>query len=357
MALQTAEHNILIVDDEPNVRHVFSLFLENENFSCQTAAGGEEALELLQQEPFSLVVTDVNMPGITGIDLLREIRRQYEDLAVIMASAIDDRKVAVQALEMGAYAYVIKPVSCNELLINVFNALRWRYLELANKEQNEKLEELVLHRTLKLEEAKQELAVASEQTVLRLAKAAEFRDDETAQHTLRMSHYCMIIAKGLGYEKKQSELIRLASQLHDVGKIGISDAILLKPGRLTPNEFALMKEHPLFGYRILSDSKAALLQVGAVIARGHHEKYDGSGYPDGLIGEKIPIEARIASVADVFDALTSRRVYKEAMSVVSAVEILRQGKGNHFDPELVNIFLANMEDVLHVRERFRDPDD
>jgi putative two-component system response regulator len=294
------------------------------------------------------------MPGMSGIDLLREIRRRYPEVAVLVISAVDDRKVAVKALELGAFAYMIKPVSRNELAINVINGLRHRFLELEHRQQNERLEELVQRRTQRLSEAKQELAVASEETVLRLARAAEFRDDETASHTLRMSHYCKMIAEKLDFSQERCELVRLASQLHDVGKIGIPDAILLKPGKLTDEEFTQMKEHAMFGFRILSDSKAALLQTGAIIARSHHERYDGNGYPDGISGEEIAIEARIAAVADVFDALTSKRVYKDPMPTDRAATILRQDSGKHFDPRLVDIFLNNMDTVLAIRERFPD---
>jgi putative two-component system response regulator len=353
------EHNssssrILIVDDERDLRIIFKRFLEVDGYICQTAGTGEEALDVLANVDFSVVVTDINMPGMSGIDLLREIRRRYPEVAVLVISAVDDRKVAVKALELGAFAYMIKPVSRNELAINVINGLRHRFLELEHRQQNERLEELVQRRTQRLSEAKQELAVASEETVLRLARAAEFRDDETASHTLRMSHYCKMIAEKLDVSQERCELIRLASQLHDVGKIGIPDAILLKPGKLTKEEFTLMKEHAMFGFRILSDSKAALLQTGAIIARSHHERYDGNGYPDGICGEEIAIEARIAAVADVFDALTSKRVYKDAMPIDRAVGILRQDSGNHFDPRLVDIFINNMDTVLAIRERFPD---
>ena len=349
-----SSHRILIVDDEQDLRIIFKRFLEVDGYDCEIVGSAEEALDQLTREEFSLVITDINMPGMSGIDLLREIRRRYPEVAVLVISAVDDRKVAVKALELGAFAYMIKPVSRNELAINVINGLRHRFLELEHRQQNERLEELVQRRTQRLSEAKQELAVASEETVLRLAKAAEFRDDETAQHTLRMSHYCKMIAEKLNFSQERCELVRLASQLHDVGKIGIPDAILLKPGKLTKEEFTLMKEHAMFGFRILSDSKAALLQTGAIIARSHHERYDGNGYPDGISGEEIAIEARIAAVADVFDALTSKRVYKDPMPTDRAATILRQDSGKHFDPRLVDIFLNNMDTVLAIRERFPD---
>ena len=351
---QSSTYRILIVDDEPDLRNIYKRFLEIEGYPCLTAGDGEEAMSILGRMDISLMITDINMPGMSGIDLLREAVNQYPDVAVLMVSAIDDRKIAVQSLQLGAFSYMIKPVSRNELVINVVNGLRRRFLEIAHRRQSEKLEDLVQRRTRKLLEAKQELVVASEETVLRLAKAAEFRDDETAQHTLRMSHYCRIIARGCGFDAKRCELIRLASQLHDVGKIGIPDAILLKPGKLTADEFTLMKEHARFGFRILSDSRATLLQVGAIIARGHHEKYDGSGYPDGVAGEDIPIEARIAAIADVFDALTSKRVYKDALPITAAIDILRKGRGQHFDPGLLDIFLADMEAVNRIRKQFQD---
>ena len=352
-----SRHRILVVDDEQDLRILFQRFLDVEGYDCAIAGAGEEALDLLQRETFSVVITDINMPGMSGIDLLREVRSRFPEVAVLVISAVDDRKVAVKALELGAFAYMIKPVSRNELTINVINGLRHRFLEIEHRRQNERLEELVQRRTKRLEEAKQELALASEETVLRLAKAAEFRDDETAQHTLRMSHYCRLIAEKLGFDRERCELIRLASQLHDVGKIGIPDAILLKPGKLTDQEFILMKEHALFGFRILTDSTAALLKTGAIIARSHHERYDGNGYPDGTSGEDIAIEARIAAVADVFDALTSKRVYKKPMPIEQAADILRQDSGKHFDPRLVDIFLENMDSVLAIRERFPDSGD
>ena len=354
MAILPRKHSILIVDDEKPLQEVFARFLRGEGFCCRTVGNGVEALKILLQERFSLMVTDINMPRLNGMDLLREVRELYPDMSVIMASAVDDRELAVQALAMGASAYVIKPVSRNELIINVINALRVRELMLSQKKENEQLEELVLQRTAHLRQAKEALARAGEETVLRLAKAAEFRDDDTARHTLRMSHYCRIIAGGIGLDDERCELIRLASQLHDVGKIGIPDTILLKPGRLTAEEFTLMKKHTQFGHRILDGSTVPLLQVGAVIARYHHEKFDGSGYPEGLAGNDIPLEARIAAVADVFDALTTKRVYKEAMSIDDALEVLLQGRGHHFDPDLVDVFLNLLDDVLEIKVRFQD---
>jgi putative two-component system response regulator len=205
-----------------------------------------------------------------------------------------------------------------------------------------------------LRERTQELDFSREETIQRLAKAAEFRDNETAEHNQRMSHYCMILAERFGMSTERCEKIRLASVMHDIGKIGISDLVLLKPGRLTEEELYLIKTHAEIGYRILSGSRSPLLDLGAVIAFTHHEKYDGSGYPRQLAGEEIPVEGRIAAVADVFDALTSNRVYRKAWSVDRTLELIVREKGAHFDPLFVDLFLESMDDVLQIKKRHAD---
>ncbi len=347
-------HKILIVDDEKPIRELISQIVKREGYECKTASCVDEALDLLVLNNYSLVVSDINMPGKTGIDLLNSIRKIYPDLAVIMATAVDDRKVAIHTLEQGAYAYIIKPFARNELLISVANAIRRRELEIYNKRYSEELETLVQERTQKLQNAELEIRESQEETIYRLAKAAEFRDNETAQHTIRMGHYCSVLAHQTGLEEIFCERVRLASPLHDVGKIGISDSILLKPGRLTKDEFETIKLHSEIGYRILGESKSILLNLGASIALTHHEKYDGSGYPNGQVGEEIPIEGRIAAVCDVFDALTSDRVYKSAMSTEKALEIIKEGSGTHFDEVLVGNFLDCISDILVLKAKFAD---
>ncbi len=349
-------HKILIVDDETSICEIVSRWMQREGYEFRAVHSAEEALEVLAVESFSLMLSDINMPGKSGMELLAIVQQTYPDLSVIMATALDDRKIATQALEMGAYGYVIKPFERNEVLINVANGLRLRRLEMENRAHREHLEMLVAERTRELEEAEQEVRMSREETIQRLAKAAEFRDDETAQHTFRMSEYCKMMAVKLGFPEERCELIRMASPLHDVGKIGTPDHILLKPGKLTAEEFEIIKQHTLIGYRILSSSQSELLEVASVIAWTHHEKYDGNGYPRGLVGQDIPLEGRIAAICDVFDALTSDRVYKKAFSIEQAVEILREGKGSHFDPELLDLFLDSMDDVLQIRKDFSDTD-
>jgi len=354
MRIEPQAHPILIVDDEADILDIYSRILAREGYPCLTAASGEEALARLEQVECSLALCDINMPGMTGLDLLRIVRDRYPDLVVIMISAVDDRKVAVKALELGALNYVLKPVRRNELLINVHNGLKHRELTIAHRRYSQKLEKLVIERTNRLMESQKALQLAQEETIFRLARAAEFRDNETAQHTLRMSHYCQVLARGYGLDNWRCELIRMASQLHDVGKIAIPDAILLKPGKLTEAEFDAMKRHTEFGRKILDGSSSELLQVGAVIAYTHHEKFDGTGYPEGLRGEAIPLEGRIAAVSDVFDALTSKRVYKEAMPMDQALAILEAEAGRHFDPRLVEIFLDSLAAVEEIKQEFAD---
>ncbi len=354
MTINVSDHRILIVDDEFPIRELISQIVSREGYQCEKASGVDEALEKLEKGKFSLVISDINMPGKTGIDLLDNIIKNRSELAVIMATAVDDRNVAIRTLEMGAYGYIIKPFERNELVINVANAITRLQLEVDNKRYSEELEKLVDERTEKLQLAELEIRASREETICRLAKAAEFRDNETAQHTLRMGHFCGALAKNFGLDDELTERIRLASPLHDVGKIGISDTILLKPGKLTTEEFEIIKTHSEIGYRILADSKAELLKLGAVIAYTHHEKMDGTGYPRQLAGDDIPIAGRIAAVCDVFDALTSDRVYKAAMSSDEALSIMLKGRGSHFDADLLDCFIDCLPDILVLKSKFID---
>jgi len=338
---------ILIVDDEEYICRLLGIMLAREGHQCETALNAEQALELLSKSAFDLMLSDINMPGKNGIELLRIVHNIYPDMAVIMATAIDDRQIAIETLQIGAYGYVIKPFEKNELIISVANALRRRELEIANRRHSEELETLVEERTLELWQSREE-------TIRKLAKAAEFRDNETAQHTIRMGEYCGFLAQQADLPDKECEMIRSASPLHDVGKIGIPDTILLKPGKLAEEEFATIKEHPHIGYRILGASSSEVLNLGAVIALTHHEKFNGKGYPGGLQGNNIPVVGRISAICDVFDALTSQRIYKAAMPVEDALDILKEGRGEHFDPYLLDIFLDNIDQMTAIRTKFAD---
>ena len=348
--------NILLVDDEISVLRQLHRLLEGQGYSCATATSAEEARKLLADRSFDLILSDVNMPGDSGLELLEDVSRDHSDTATVMVTGMDDRAFAERALAMGAYGYVIKPFESNEILIDVSNALRRRTLEIDNRKHREKLEQMVHERTAdlwnavrRLESAERAVRQSREETIQRLSIAAEFRDDDTAAHVNRMSRYCELIARRVGEDYDRCELIRTASVMHDVGKIGIPDRILLKPGPLTDEEFDVMRTHAEIGYRILSGSTDSdLLEAAATIALTHHEWWDGTGYPKGLGGEDIPLLGRIAAIADVFDALTSDRVYRKGFKFGEAMEMMTAERGTHFDPTLLDLFFGSLNDVVEI---------
>ena len=352
---------VLLVDNDPSFRTMLARLLERAGYSCSSAGDATEAREALRQRAFELVVADVGMQGPSGLDLAREIHGEYPDTAVVMVTGADDTHVARAALELGAYGYVVKPFEANEILVEVASALRRRTLEVENRAHRERLEQMVRERTSelwgaigKLEVADKELRLAQEDTVERLSIAAEFRDDETARHVQRMSRYASLLVSRAGGDAERAEMVRIASVMHDVGKIGIPDSILLKPGKLTPEERRIMEQHSEIGYRILSGSRSEVLSLAATIAWTHHERVDGTGYPRRVAGEAIPFEGRVAAIADVFDALTSHKVYKKAFPLGQAVDIMREGRGTHFDAELLDLFLDSIDEVIRIKERFAD---
>ena len=348
---------ILIVDDEEQVRRLLSRLLENNGYSCETAQDAAEATAVMGAKQFDLLLTDMNMPGDSGLDLIRAASAVQPDIATVMVTGMDDREIANAALELGAYGYIIKPFQSNEILISVTNALRRRALEIEHLLHQTHLEQLVRERTAELwnairdlETTQESLRKSREETVKRLAIAAEFRDDETGRHVQRMSRYCALLAREMGADSERAEIIRLASQMHDVGKLGIPDNILRKPGPLTPDERRIMQKHCEIGWRILAESQSEVLDVAAMIALTHHEHIDGAGYPDGLSGNDIPFEGRIAAVADVFDALTTDRIYRTAMPLGRALEIMREGRGSHFDGDALDIFFDGLDEVIRIHE-------
>jgi putative two-component system response regulator len=353
---------LLVVEDSPTQAQAIQATLESEGFQVQTAPDVQTARELLRRVEFALALVDVGLPGESGVELVRHIVTEHPDTATVITTASNDRAVADAALDLGAYAYFIKPINRDELLINISSALRRRDRELKQRIHRQTLEQTVRDRTVALQQAVRSLEQAEntvrssqEETLLRLARAGECRDDETGRHVQRMSRYCALLASRMGYDSSRCELIRLASTLHDVGKIGIPDEILRKPGPLTSPEFEIMKRHVDIGHRILTGSQSRLLRVAAIVAWTHHEKYDGTGYPRRLCGEAIPQEGRIAAIADVFDALTSNRVYRQAFSLDKSLSIMCEGKGKHFDPALLEPFLDSIDDILAIRDEYRDP--
>jgi putative two-component system response regulator len=355
------EKNILVVDDEEPIRRLLGYLLQTHGYPIALAADAREARRQLEERTFALILCDVNMPGESGMDLLQHVLTEYPHTAAIMVTGLDSPLLANAALDMGAFGYIIKPFEANEVLINVANAFRRRRLEIENRAHCQNLEDIVRTRTMALQQAlewlersEKELRLSREETIQRLAIAAEFRDNSTAKHIQRMSHYCELLARKIGLPAERCDLIRTASPMHDIGKIGTPDHVLLKPGKFTPEEFNVIAQHAEIGYRILAGSDAELLKVAAIIAWTHHERWDGSGYPRGLKGEGIPIEGRIAAIADAFDALTTERVYKPAFELDHAVDLMLKHRGEHYDPDLLDVFLASMEDVKKIHERYAD---
>ena len=354
---------ILIVDDELHIRTLLRRLLVRESHECVVAGAAEEAWKRLSAEDFDLVLSDVNMPDTSGLELAPRIAQKFPFTPVVMVTGVDDPKVARQAMESGAYGYIIKPFEPNEIIIGVMNALRRRDLEIENRQHRERLEELVAARTEELrftfdelQKAHADLKDAQEETIRRLSIASEYRDEETGAHIQRMSYYCELLALKAGVDPARCELMRTAAPLHDVGKIGIPDSILRKPGRHTKGEFEEMKRHAEIGYLILQGTGYEILDVAAIIAYTHHEKWNGTGYPNGLSGEDIPFEGRVTAIADVFDALMTKRVYKDAFPLEKSIGIMGEGRGQHFDPRLLDIFLDNLDEVLAIRARFPDED-
>lgn len=353
---------VLVVDDDESARRLLAKVLDRNGYRCVTAGSVAEAKERMTEEQFSLILTDMDMPGGSGLDLMMGVAAEHPDVATVLVSGLDDPKVATTALDMGAYGYIIKPFEPNEIVVNVASALRRRRAELENRQHRARLEQMVRDRTQemivyisRLEQAEQDMKTLQRETIQRLSLAAEFRDDDTPRHVQRVSRYCALIAERLGEEPERCELLGTAGAMHDVGKIGIPDTILMKPAPLDDEEWEIVKRHCEIGHRLLSGTNSEILNTAATIALTHHERMDGTGYPQGLRGDDIPLEGRIAAVADVFDALTSYRVYSRAITFNEAVAYLRDNKDTHFDPLVVDVFLAASGLVLGIKERFADP--
>ena len=363
IASQPETGRILVVDDEATMRRLLEKLLRMEGYDVLLAASGEQALAELLKHGADTVLLDMRMPGMTGLDVCRQIRHHPRSLhtPVVFITAVNDRELRRKGMEAGADDFLSKPFDEVELLARIRNCVRVKRYYDNIEQQKEQLELAVRERTAALNEAiakltqsQLDLRNSQEETIYRLARAAEFRDDETGQHLQRMSRYCQLIARRIGLDEGTCELLRIASPMHDVGKLGIPDRILLKPGRLTPDEFTIMKGHAEIGYRILVGSDATPLKMAATIAHTHHEKWDGNGYPRALKGEEIPLPGRIAAVADVFDALTSARPYKPAWKLEDALDLMKTNRGAHFDPNLVDAFFDALPEVLEIRTRFVD---
>ena len=355
-------HRILIVDDEELNRVVFKDMVESLGHIAEVASDGVGALAMSKLD-IDLVLMDVNMPGMDGFEVVRRIREHPEtqDLPIIMVTALSEKEDRLRAVNAGANDFIAKPVDLTELQVRSASLLKIKEHQDELRRYQAELEALVDKRTEALRNTLDEMAEAQRQTydaqletIHRLAVAAEYKDSNTAAHINRVSYYCALLGKAMNLSPGDTEILKHASPMHDVGKIGIPEEILLKPGKLDAEEWKIMRQHTTFGARILGDSESELLKAGEVIAISHHEQWDGNGYPDGLKGEDIPVMGRICAVADVFDAITTKRPYNEAMPNENAIELIKEKKGNHMDPHIVDLFMENLEDIYEIQSRYQD---
>lgn len=328
--------SILIVDDLPIVRFSLQRILGKAGYRCREAEDVPHALAALAAEPADLVLCDIQMPGASGLDLVKLLRPRIPDTSVLMVSSSEDAETAIECLQQGAFGYVLKPFQPREILVQVNGALRRRMLEIAFRDREAQLAQKVREQTEEIRNSREEIA-------LRLIAASEHRDNETGQHVRRIGLFAAELARLLHWDEDGIETIRAAAPMHDIGKIGVPDAILQKPASLTEEEWVVMKRHTLMGATILKGSTVPFIQMGARISVGHHEKWDGTGYPKGLAGDQIPLEARITTLVDVYDALSNRRHYKDPWPEAEVIQLIRRNRGTQFDPELVDLFLANLD--------------
>jgi response regulator RpfG family c-di-GMP phosphodiesterase len=326
----------LVVDDEPRLRQVLVHLMRNDGFNCIEAGNGEEALAQLEAHPVRLVMSDLRMPKMDGLELLRQIRGRWPDTAVVMITAVADVEVAVSCLAIGAMDYLTKPFHLEEVRARVAQALEKRRLVIENRGYQESLQAKVAVQARRLEE----LFLASIQS---LAEALEVKDPYTRGHSIRVSHYSVVIAKELGLDGEMLRQVELGGHVHDIGKIGVREDVLNKPGKLTDDEYEHIMTHPVVGWRILAPLLGDV-PVALNIVRSHHERFDGRGVPDKLVGSSIPLEARIAAAADSFDAMTSDRPYRpDGLCVDEAVKEILRCSGSQFDPEIVAAFMSAYE--------------
>ncbi|MCB1878018.1 MAG: response regulator [Chromatiales bacterium] len=342
---------LLVVDDQPANVKLLEKMLKVAGFTNVTGVvDSREVMPLQQAQPFDLILLDIRMPFMDGFEVMQKLAEGVTDdyIPVLVLTAQTDRETRIRALELGAKDFVTKPFDRIEVLSRIRNLLEVRLLHTELREQNEILVQRVRERTAEIEHTRR-------QVVARLGRAAEFRDNETGMHVVRMSHFSQLIGLDLGMSEQEADMLLQAAPMHDLGKIGIPDGVLLKPGKLTLEEWQIMKTHPEIGAEILGGSDYPLLQMAHTIALTHHEKWDGSGYPSGLSGADIPLVGRIVAVADVFDALTTERPYKHAWTVEQATEEIRSQAGRHFDPAVVDSFLRCLPRLLEVKSRFCEP--
>ena len=350
----TSKPEILIVDDTPANIEVLSELLSD--YRRRVATDGVTALRLAQSSPPDLVLLDVMMPGMDGFEVCRRLRAHpaTAGLPVIFITGLGDVQNETLGFEVGGVDYITKPFNARLVSARVQTQIDLKQVRDGLREEKARLEARVVTRTSELQIALDQLRGSAIDTVLRLGLAAEYRDDETGQHVLRMAHYAVAVAGQLGWPTEDLGRLFHAALMHDIGKLALPDSILFKPGPLSPAEWIIAKRHPLVGARILSGSDSDIIKLAEIVALTHHEKWDGSGYPHGLKGADIPLVGRIVAICDVFDALTVHRPYKDAFPPDRSFAILRQSSGSHFDPTVVQAFFAAQPAILRIHSQYGD---
>lgn len=342
--------SILVVDDEPFNVEILIELLGGHGYSSVTGiTSAVKAVELYQKTDFDLVLLDINMPELNGFQVLDEFKKVDRDIhsPVIILSALKERNTRLKALKLGARDFLEKPFDGEEAVYRISNLLEMHLTQKLLAKYNSNLEKFVQERTKKIEKTQFEILSC-------LSYAAEYRDMDTAHHTIRVGWYSRIIAEQYGFRNEELDLIQHAAPMHDIGKIGVSDTILLKPGKLDKDEFEKMKLHASIGAEILSRSNAPIMKYAKIIALSHHEKWNGTGYPNALAGQKIPILGRIVAIADVFDALSMERPYKKAWPLEKTLKLLNDEAGEHFDPHLVSLFMGSLPAILEIQKKYED---
>lgn len=342
---------VMIVDDRPTARSLLMGLARSieRGLHVECFADPQAALDRAIEQTPDLVISDYRMPGMDGIEFIRRLRSvpRLHEIPVVVVTVVEDRQIRYQALESGATDFLTRPIDPQECRARCRNLLALRRAQKSAHDRAKWLEDQVMQATL-------DIRIREKETLLRLAKAGEFRDEETGNHIIRMAKYSRLIAEEMKLSAMECDEIESSAPMHDIGKIGIPDDILRKPAALDAGEMDIMRRHTLIGHRMLSDSPSRYLQIGAVIALGHHERFDGTGYPHGLAGADIPLPARIVSVGDVFDALMTKRPYKEAWQLKQALDYIKSGSGSHFDPDCAHAFLRRLDEVRQIIQEYGD---